>query len=86
MVPTQTIYGWKLKEKNPALIGTFHQTSSNNQDKLTIDKTETVFAIIAISFDGTIVLTADTNINVKENIEISQRYTKILNSLNSEHM
>lgn len=40
----------------------------NKQDKLIwVDKIETVLPIIATSFDGTIVLTTDTDINVKEN-------------------
>ena len=49
-----------------------------------VDKIETVLAIIATSLDGTIILTEDTNINVKEITKISQCYIEMLNNLDFE--
>ena len=37
-----------------------------------VDKIETVLAIIATSLNGTIILTEDANINVKEITKINQ--------------
>lgn len=49
-----------------------------------VDKIETVLAIIATSLNGTIILTEDANINVKEITKINQWYIEMLNNLDFE--
>lgn len=49
-----------------------------------VDKIETVLAIIATSLNGAIILTEDTNINVKEITKINQWYIEMLNNLDFE--
>ena len=52
------------KKNRPSLTSTLYQPSSVSREKLLwIEKTETILAIIMTSFDGTIVLIGDTNID-----------------------
>ena len=65
-------------------MGIFTNQVQTTKTSYMVDKIETVLAIIVTSLDGTIILTEDTNINVKEITKISQCYIEMLNNLDFE--
>ena len=53
-------------------MGLFTNQVQTTKTSYMVDKIETVLAIIATSLNGTIILTEDANINVKEITKINQ--------------
>ena len=71
--------------KNKKIINTHrhcYQPSAKPDDKtIWLNKIETILSIITSTFTGTIILTGDTNINIKEDFNIKKWYTELLQNL-----
>ena len=69
------------KKDRSLFIGTLYPHSSDPREKLLwIEKLKTILGTITPSFDGTIILTGDRNIDTKKNTEVNQRYLQTLSS------
>ena len=67
-------------EKNSACrIGVFYQPNSENSKKLEqIEKLDSVLSIVKSTWNGTFMITGDSNIDLLASTEIPKRYTEVL--------
>jgi len=74
----------EIKNKNKKssfLVETFYQPSSNDQIKLDwINKFESVLSVVTTTFDGSIIIAGDMNINLKKQSNVSETYIQCLNN------
>ena len=70
----------KAKAKgNSYLLGIFYQPSSVDADKIAwIEKLDTLLSQVTTNWHGPIILTGDTNINVKKESNTSGKYLRVL--------
>ena len=68
------------KKKNSAcLIGVFYQTSSENNKNLEwIEKLDSVLSMVKSTWNGNIIVTEDSNIDLLASTEIQKRYIAVL--------
>ena len=66
--------------KNPAcLIGIFYQPSSENNKKLEwIEKLDSLLSMVKLTWNGTVTITGDSNIDLLASTEIQKRYIEVL--------
>ena len=67
------------KKNSACLIGVFYQPSSENNKKLEwLEKLDSVLSIVKSTWNGTVRITGDSNIDLLASTEIQKRYTEVL--------
>ena len=67
------------KKDSACLIGVFYQPSSENNKKLEwIEKLDSVLSIVKSNWNGNIMITGDSNIDLLASTEIQKRYIEVL--------
>ena len=67
------------KNYSACLIGVFYQPSSENNKKLEwIEKLDSVLSIVKSNWNGNIMITGDSNIDLLASTEIQKRYIEVL--------
>ena len=67
------------KKISACLIGVFYQPSSENNKKLEwLEKLDSVLSIVKSTWNGTVRITGDSNIDLLASTEIQKRYIEVL--------
>ena len=67
------------KKNSACLIGVFYQPSSENNKKLEwLEKLDSVLSIVKSTWNGTVRITGDSNIDLLASTEIQKRYIEVL--------
>ena len=67
------------KKNSACLIGVFYQPSSENNKKLEwLEKLDSVLSIVKSTWNGTVRITRDSNIDLLASTEIQKRYIEVL--------
>ena len=67
------------KKNSACLIGVFYQPSSENNKKLEwLEKLDSVLSIVKSTWNGTVRITGDSNIDLLASTEIQKRYIELL--------
>ena len=67
------------KKNSACLIGVFYQASSENNKKLEwLEKLDSVLSIVKSTWNGTVRITGDSNIDLLASTEIQKRYIEVL--------
>ena len=67
------------KKNSACLIGIFYQPSSENNKKLEwLEKLDSVLSIVKSTWNGTVRITGDSNIDLLASTEIQKRYIEVL--------